>query len=229
VIGLALWLLLARAPDEAAPTDNPHFATAVEAWRERRWPEAADAFERAYEIDPKPEYVFARAQAFRFAGDCEQAVATYRRFIALAPPRAAIDEAREHIATCGGDPEPAPATSPPAPRVEPDAAPPVDPPIERRAPRRWWRDPVGHVLGWTGLAAAGVGTGFVVEASLRRQRADRADDEQGYRDARRGGATLMQAGIPLLSVGGALVIAAVIRFAVVGAKASKQRRAKRSP
>ena len=230
MITLALCLALARAPAAApeAEGDNPHFTEAVAAWKDRRWPEAAEAFARAYALDPRPQYVFARAQALRFAGDCDQAIAGYREFIALAPPQAAIDEARGHITTCGGDPDAAASAatkasepSPPAPRVEPTPVR-VDPPPEP-PPRRWWRDPTGHVLGWTGLAAAAVGGGFLGEGLARRARGQRADDEQSYRDARRGGATLLHAGIPLVSIGGALVLASVIRFAVVGARAKRQR------
>ena len=231
MITLALCLALARAPAPDGSADNPHFAEAVAAWKERRWPEAADAFARAYELDPRPQYVFARAQALRFAGQCEQAILHYREFIALAPPQAAIDEARGHIATCGGDDDDATTgattPSPPPPRVEPTPAI-VDPPVEAPPPRRWWRDPAGHALGWTGLAIAGVGGGLLGEGLARRQRGARADDEDGYRDARRGGPALLHAGIPLLSIGGALVLASVIRFAVVGSSRTKRDRVRRT-
>lgn len=225
MIGLAFVLALAVAPEPAPPRDNPHFDAAVAAWKERRWTEAADAFTRAYALDPRSEYVFARAQALRFSGACEAAIAVYREFIALEPPKGAVDEAREHIEACGGDLDdaPPPAEIATAPRSDPD--PPVDAPVRAVTPSpspaepeprpKWWRDPTGHVLGWTGLSAAAVGTGFVIEGLARRQRGQDALDEQGYRDARRGGASLLHAGIPLLSVGGALVIGAVIRFAVV--------------
>ena len=83
------------------------------------------------------------------------------------------------------------------------------------APVKWWRDPSGHVLGWTGLLAMGVGTGFIVEGLARRDRGDRALDEESYRDARRGGASLLHAGIPLVSAGAALLVGSVIRFALV--------------
>jgi tetratricopeptide (TPR) repeat protein len=232
VITLALCLALARAPAPApeGTDDNPHFAEAVAAWKERRWPEAADAFARAYELDPRPQYVFARSQALRFAGQCEPAIAGYREFIALDPPQAAIDEARGHIAACGGDPDevttpPVAAIERPPPRVEPTPAV-VDPPDEPREQRRWWRDPAGHALGWTGLAAAAVGAGLLGEGLARRERGDRADDEQSYRDARQGGRVLVHAGIPLLSIGGALVLASVVRFAVVGR--TKRDRARKS-
>jgi tetratricopeptide (TPR) repeat protein len=225
VITLALFLVLARAPAPQGADDNPHFARAVAAWKDRRWPDAADAFARAYELDPRPQYVFARAQALRFAGECELAIVHYREFIALAPPQAAIDEARGHIATCGGQPDEGATTSeptPPAPRVEP--TPTVVAPVVEPPPRRlWWRDPAGHALGWSGLAIAAVGAGLLGEGLARRERGERANDEQSYRDARQGGKTLLYAGIPLASIGGALVLASVIRFAVIGGARGKRR------
>jgi len=224
VNALALFLAMAGAPNAHVADPNPHFDTAVAAWKERRWIDAADAFARAYELDPRSEYVFARAQALRFAGDCPAAVNVYRKFIVLDPPQAAIDEAREHITTCNGEaasPQTSTVTHPPVPRVETPAA--VVVTRERSAPNKWWRDPTGHVLGWTGLVATVVGTGFVAEGFARREGGERADDEQSYRDARRGGATLLHAGIPLLSIGGVLVLAAVVRFAVVSVRNKRHR------
>jgi tetratricopeptide (TPR) repeat protein len=228
VITVALCLALVCAPEPAGSDDNPHFATAVAAWKDKRWPEAADAFARAYELDPRPEYVFARAQALRFAGECEPAIAAYREFIDLAPPQAAIDEARGHIATCGGVPEPAPAPAPePPPRIEP--TPVVEPPPPSpEPPKRWWRDAAGHALTWTGVAIAATGGGLLGEAFARRRRGEQAGTEESYRDARRGGATLWNVGIPLLAAGGALVLGGIIRFVVVAHPPEKRARARRS-
>jgi hypothetical protein len=228
VITLALCLVLVSAPEPEGADDNPHFATAVAAWKDKRWEAAADAFEQAYELDPRPEYVFAKAQARRFAGDCERAIAGYHEFIALAPPPAAIEEARGHIATCGGEPDPAPTPPPapaPAPRVEP-TPPVVDASKPAPAPKPWWRDAAGHALLWSGVALAATGGGLLGEALVRRQRGEEADDEEEYRDARRGGETLMYVGIPLLSIGGALMIGSVIRFAVVARARPKRDRAR---
>ncbi len=215
------WLLastLLAAPPEGAQ-DNPHFAAAVQAWNEERWEDAAKAMARAYALDPRPEYVFAQAQALRFSGDCDAAVPRYRAFIALDPPADAVTEARGHIDACGGEstasppPEPSP---PPASDPTPVTSPPAIDDETRPVARPWWRDPAGHVLGWSGVAFVGVGAGLWGEGMARRRRGEAASDEQAYRDARRGGATMVSVGIPLVSVGGALVLAAITRFAVVG-------------
>lgn len=235
----AFAFVLGQAPEPRSlePEPNPHFEAAAAAWKEERWADAAAAFSRAYELEPRPEYVFARAQALRFSGDCAGAIEGYREFIAHDPPEGAVDEAREHIATCGGDPDATPELDPsrgpvsPEPivaaptRVSPPAAVPSEASRAPRESRRWWRDPTGHVLGWTGLSAAAVGTGFLIEGLARRERGERATDEQSYRDARRGGASLLHAGIPLVSLGSALVIGAVIRFVVVARARGPRRHA----
>ncbi len=227
MIAALLVLALARGPETSPSGDNPHFAAAVEAWEARRWPDAAEAFARAYAIEPRPQYVFARAQALRLAGDCTGAIAAYRAFIDLAPPPGAIDEARGFIVACGGDPMPPPPVAP-RPIASPDDGAPraSDAPLPSTPPRRrsWWRDPAGHAVGWTGLAIAAAGAGLTIEGLARRERGTRAADEQGYRDARRGGATILHAGIPLTCIGTAMVLAAVIRFAVLGARGPKRTR-----
>lgn len=225
----ALLVLLSVGP--ASPhRDNPEFDAAARAWQEQRWSDAAAALARAYALDPRPEYVFGRAQALRKGGDCPAAIEVYREFIDLDPPADAIEEARLYIRECGGAPEVAPAPAPVTiepPRVTPAIPEPVRPPAPPL--RRWWRDPAGHVLAWTGVAAAAVGGGVVGEGLSRRARGERAGDEQAYRDARRGGATLLHAGIPLLSVGGVLVLASIVRFGVVARmRADRRDRARAS-
>lgn len=236
MITLVFFFVVAGPPEAGgspATQDNPHFATAVQAWKQQRWPEAAEAFARAYDLDPRPEYVFARAQSLRFAQQCAEAIEAYRGFIALDPPRGAVDEARDHIEACGGDPdgasEPVPApVSPPSPSVDPSTpATAVESRPEDLA-RPWWRDRGGHALGWSGVALTGVGAGLIAEALVRRGRGERAGDEQAYRDARRDGPALLYAGIPVAAVGGALVLAAAVRFAMVHRRSKRGGNAPRS-
>jgi hypothetical protein len=103
--------------------------------------------------------------------------------------------------------------------LAPEAAPePLPPPPEQPRHRSAARDPWGHALTWSGLAVAGVGAGLLVEAHRRRADGERAPDEQAYRDALRGAPVLSRAGIGVLAGGGALLVAGVVRFAVVAAR-----------
>jgi len=42
--------------------------------------------EGAFALDPRPEFLFAEAQAFRLDGDCPRALELYHRFLATRPP-----------------------------------------------------------------------------------------------------------------------------------------------
>jgi hypothetical protein len=73
--------------------DAGHYAAAVELWQE------------AYDASKLPLLVFNVAQAYRFAGDCLSALATYRRYVALEPKSEQSGYARSFIgeleARCG--------------------------------------------------------------------------------------------------------------------------------
>lgn len=211
-----LALLLALAPAEPPPReDNPNYRVAIAAWDDARWDDAARAFAAAYELDPRPEYVFAQARARRLGGDCAAAVPIFERFLALDPPASAQQDARRNIDECGG-PTPA-AVAPVAPRV-------VDTPTPAAAPRPVARDPLGHALLWPGLALLATGAGLLADAHVRRGRAGDLD-EQRYRDELGPAPVMSRVGIALVSAGAALGIAGAVRFIVLGARARRPRRA----
>ncbi|HWB75375.1 MAG TPA: hypothetical protein VG755_10470 [Nannocystaceae bacterium] len=206
---VAVALLLALGP--ARREDNPHYRDAVAAWDAGDWDAAARAFAAAYEIDPRAEYVFAGARAHRNGGNCASAVPLFERFIALAPPKDAIADAELNLRECRAvlaasapkpePPPPRPVDVSPAPAPRPSAA----------------RDPWGHALTWPGLAVLGVGVGLLADAHARANRADGVD-EQRYRDLLHGAPARSQAGIALATIGGAALVAGIVRFAVVAAR-----------
>ncbi len=92
---------------------------------------AAQALESAYALDPKPLFLFNVAQAQRKAGHAEAALASYRRFLAVAGQSPLVPEAEQHVAALAAEVERAHAPPPaPPPTVEPPPAPPpaVEPP-----------------------------------------------------------------------------------------------------
>lgn len=105
--------------------------------------EAIPLFQRAYDLSGEPALVFNIAQAHRLAGDCQQAIAAYRRFLSLAGDPSLREAAQGHIvrlgATCPVTPPPVIITTP----SKPAPPPPSDSP---------WR-----IVGLTGMAG-GVAT-----------------------------------------------------------------------
>ncbi|MCH9684875.1 MAG: hypothetical protein K0V04_25795, partial [Deltaproteobacteria bacterium] len=220
-------LLLATAGPPAASEADAE--AGVAAFAEGRYDDAARILERAYAAEPRPDLLFAWAQAERYAERCSAAVPLFRQFLDLEPTQAIEDKAREAIEACGEDPDAVPAPPPepeevrgpqPPPEVgpKPEPDPPVAPVAPEPEPRPVALDPWGHALVWSGVAVAGVGAGLLGEAHLRRVAARDATDEQMYRADLDGAPILSRTGIGLVVGGGALLVAGIVRFSVLVAR-----------
>ena len=126
-----------------AAYDRHDYALAI-----RRW-------QAAYQLSPLPLLVLNLAQAYRLAGDCEHALASYRRYVGLEPASEQRALADGFIAelepTCG-------TPAPPRPRPEPPVA------RERRARGRGWKV-AGLTTGGAGVAIVATGLLFGARAS----------------------------------------------------------------
>jgi tetratricopeptide (TPR) repeat protein len=224
---LSLLLVAALAPPPIQRSVEQVAEEAEAAFAAKRYDEAATGFAEAFARQPHPGYLYAQAQAERFGGNCRDAIEHYGEFIALSPGEGPSRDAQRNIDQCEEklalepepEPEPAPPVSPPPPvtaepRPEPvDAAP-------KTEPRPWHRDPWGGVLTGLGLAGLAVGGGLYGQARADEKAADTADDVVRIERA----STLSRAGIAMFAVGGALTIAGIVRWAVVGARSGKARR-----
>ena len=219
---LALVLALAPIPEPVVPAEGeatepePQRAPAeraAEHFGKGEFLEAAAAFEEAFAETGDPAFVFGRAQALRRAGNCAAAIDELERFIALAPPQSDIDEAEKVIASCRRVLGIESSTADPAPSVQPQPAEPP-PPVPKRP---WHRDPAGAALLGSGLVFAAIGGGLL-GGSFARAR-DRDETESAWESRGRNVRVLSTAGIVLLGTGGALVIAGVIRWAILARRA----------
>ncbi len=238
MIALVLALALTAQPTADAWREHPEFLRGSQAFAAQRWDEAARAFEAAYADHPRPELLWAQAQALRFGGRCDAALPLYERFVATGPTAEEIEDANTNITACRevvGDavvvppveaapsPRPAADASPPAPPPtvrSPDVVADVPPPARKR-PRSVGRDPWGHGLLWSGVGVAGVGAGLIAAGHARRVDARDSSTELEYQQTFAGAPALGQAGIAVLVTGAALITAGVVRFAVLGARARR--------
>jgi hypothetical protein len=211
---LALALALSLAPDPAEVDAIIDKATA--AFDRKDWNGASRALADAYVLDPRPDLLYARAQAERLAGRCNVALPLYDRFLAeeKAGSQAAAD-ARVNRSSCaqvvaGTQPQPSKA---PAERRGADASRARDP-----ARPRWYRDPAGGVLVALGGVSTVIGGSLLGIALSRDKQADTAANEGSFVDRKRGAHTQHQVGIAVLSIGGAMLIAGVVRWAVLASK-----------
>jgi len=101
----------------------------------KEYAEAVALFKQAYKLNPDPAYLYNIAQAYRLAGDCDNAASYYRTFLRDAPAGTAnLDKAQRFLAemeTCIAErksPEPATTTttSEPPPVAPTEATPPSE-------------------------------------------------------------------------------------------------------
>lgn len=214
---------------------------------------AATEFEQAYADEPSVTILFAWAQAVRQGGDCRKAIELYERLLAgklRRKQRAAVKKARtacrRAVARAARAAPPEPPAAQPAPPAETSPAPPPPEPAATapapaapvpRAPapasvttapppaRRWYADPLGGVLLGSAVAGIGVGVGLWASASSIDRDADDAGNyfdyaEQKDRASRRRTYAAVSAG-----AGSALLVAAVLRYALAGGDAQDSRTA----
>jgi len=206
----------AAAPSQVLKDEEAqrHFDRAQVHFQSEDYAAAIPELKAAYGLEPNPMLLYAWAQAERLAGSCSRAVELYRRFLETKPAAEQRQLAEANLLDCEAElPEPAPA---PSPELDPLAQDdPSDPPTDVEPPRRWFADPAGGALLGVGVAAAATG-GVVMGLGRRRgTQAPNADVEDDYLDIRAAATRMHTAGIITLGVGSALVLGAIIRYAIV--------------
>jgi hypothetical protein len=221
---LALSLLLLAAPRRSyagepamKPEARAHLERGLAAYGDKDWPRAIREFRAGYAIDPRPDFLFAWAQAARLSGDCGAAIDLYQEFIATGPSpeqsdaaKKMTDRCRESLAAAPAEtPEPAP---PPVTAKKPPPPPPPPPPASERA---WWKDGWGAGLSVAGVVGLGVGIGMYVAAGSSDDAATHAtsyDEFAARKDEAASRRTFAAIG---LGVGGALLVGGGVRYLLV--------------
>lgn len=219
VVALSTTTTAASAQEDKA---RALFDEGLAHFQAREYEAAIEAFDRAFALDPRPEYLFAQAQAERLSGDCPSAIVLYRRFLELSPPEKHARAANEAIDRCeralasrpehGAPVEPEPphdsdaSAAPPALDLEP--VPPQ--PREPRAP--WYHDPVGGALLGAGVIGLAVGGVYFAKSSSDASAARDAADYDSYielMDRAESRRTIAWIG---LGAGAGLAVAAGLRY-----------------
>jgi hypothetical protein len=151
-------------PTAMNPAAQARYDQGIELYRQRDFRAAIVEFELGFAVEPRREFLFAEAQAYRLAGDCGRAVPLYQRFLATQPSAIQIDATRLGLERC--------AQRSAQPNIEvragfqpatPVPVPPSPPPVPPRGP--WWQDAWGATAVGAGVVALGVGLGFVVASN----------------------------------------------------------------
>ena len=162
------------------PDAKVHYDRGLELYRARDFAGSIRALEQGFALEPRREFLFAEAQAWRLAGDCARAIVLYQRFIDSGPQAVQAQAARLGIDRCAPErTSPAPRSLPPQPTPgQSGPTPPLTPigdgPAQDQRPR-WWRDP--WVLGAGGLGVVALGVGATALVGSNRS----ADQAQSMR------------------------------------------------
>lgn len=223
-------LMTTAGPDDllSDPEARSLVSEAQFLFSEGEFGDAAKLIEKAYLIEPVPELLFPWAQAEREQGNCRAAVDLYTRMLQEIPEGPMADSARQNITRCEEEMEPEEEVvsivddpleneEPVEEEPEPEPHTPQDDPPKSKS-KAWYRDPAGGVL--TGLGVAGVGTGvaLLVVASSTAKNAPDAANVSAYRDESDRATMQRNVGAAVLSVGGALLVAGVVRYVLVAKK-----------
>lgn len=226
LLGLALASAapLAQAQDPGAQMDpqaKVHLDRGFEHYQAGEYEQAIDELDKGYSIQPRVEFLFAWAQAARFAGRYALAIEKYEAFIAGGATQSQIDAAQALIDECKVELEAereaerkaqeerrkAEAAARDA-EAEPHPAPEKD--------TDWRRDPLGGVLVGTGAAALLGGIGLLAAAQVRAgsvQNASTYDEfDREFEQARRSVPAMRIAGSVLMVAGAGLIVGGVVRY-----------------
>jgi hypothetical protein len=179
---------------------------------------AVEEFRAALALDPRPEMLYAMAQAERMMGDCATAIDDYRAFLASRPADEFKDYAETNITNCQAELDrEAEAKRAPHPEPPPPEPAPLPPPPRPHA-RPWYRDWLGDALCGAGVIGLAVG-GFEWSSGHADAAAvGEATDHQTFVErsmAADSALTRQRIGVGALIAGAALVAAGVTHYLVV--------------
>ncbi len=229
---LSSMLVMASGPDEllSDPEAQTLVSEAQILFAEGNFTDAAKLIEKAYLIEPVPELLFPWAQAEREQGNCRAAIDLYNRMLEEIPEGPMADSARKNIARCEeeiGPEEVVPVVEDPLDEdpfeeeEEPEEEAPE--PVTKKdddepKAKQWYKDPVGGVLSGLGIAGVGAGTALLIVATSNANAAPDAPTVVDYNDQSDQAVTQRNVGAGVLSVGGALLVAGIIRYVLVAKK-----------
>ncbi len=195
--------LVAHAGDKA----QPHIAKAMQAHKAGKFAEALAELQIAYELEPRPELLFALGQVNVKLDRCDDAIAYYEKYLATGPSSQPASDTREAIDVCKAKqaaahppPPPPPSDSPYLPGGEHAAT------RSKRAP--WYTDKLGDALVAGGVAAGMIGYVLYTGARGNLDDAEAAPDLPHYQDLvdsahskRTWSVVLVGGGVALFSLG----------------------------
>lgn len=157
---IALPLVAFAGPKEKKEAQE-HINKATEAHKDGKYDVALSELQAAYALDAQPDLLYAIGQVYVKLDKCDEAVASYEKFLSTNPPADAANGAKEAIDTCKAKQPPPP---PPEPTPPPQPAPPPPAPVQPES-KPFYTDKIGSALVGGGVVA--VVLGVVMYTSAR--------------------------------------------------------------
>lgn len=214
----------ALAPADALDAEaKTHFDSGLARYNAKEYAEASEELRTAYALDPNPVILFAWAQAERLDGRCSRATKLYTRFLKTRPSTQQAEAARTGVERCKDQPDTATAdpeedtAEAPAPVVEtveeaPALAPEPEPEPE---PRKRQVDGAGIGMLAGGVVLGAIGGGLLgTGQSKAKAAADGAASYEDFADDASQVRKLRISGGVLAGVGGALILAGIVKLVV---------------
>jgi tetratricopeptide (TPR) repeat protein len=172
----------------------------------------------AYHLDPQPDLLYAMAKIEVELGDCAGAVAHYKQYLATNPPEKARVAATQAKEACEAKLGNAPTTTEPVkPPPPPDKiAPPPPKPEPVVVSRPFYKDGLGDGLFAGGVVAGAAGLGLYLVARKDIDDSETAATLQAHDDLVNKAHDLRTYAVIAGGVGGALAVAAIVRWATHG-------------
>jgi tetratricopeptide (TPR) repeat protein len=220
-------------PALAPPADKraaQHVREGNRRHRVLKYAEAIEQYIAGALLDSAPSIHYNLGQSYRLSGQYENAIRQYRLFLDRGQPRPGVRALVEcHIASMTAELQRAAATAPPTgPAPDGDAA--SDPsqpavartntatvaPLEASAPRDepWYDDRVGLGIAGAGIIATGIGAWLLVDAGSLYDEASREDRDHVRTELRADADKRQTWGIVTTAVGGAALVAGVVKLAI---------------
>lgn len=210
-----------RTKSEIRERVDTHLRRGIEFYAEKQYELAIVEFRAGFRLDPRPDFLFALAQAERLSGDCPTAVIYYRRFLKTKPAANQREAARINMKRCNRALESGPGGRPDKQTDDAlrdaegvkqvPAAMPTNT-DEQVAAKPWYRDRVATSLLVAGVIGAGIGSGFWVASASAKSAADDAANLDDFRANMNAASSRRTISLVSLAAAGGLIAAGVVRL-----------------
>ncbi|HSN27233.1 MAG TPA: hypothetical protein VLT45_13145 [Kofleriaceae bacterium] len=170
-LAVLAWTVIGLAGAAYADKAGDLMKKGIDQYKAGKYTDAAATLQQAYDLDHKPETLFALAQAQRLSGDCTSAAANYHKVLEQMSDVNTAKLVQQNLALCEKEPpKPEPTPEPaPAPATSPE--PQI---VTKTVVKEGKTDVVAASLFGVGMLSLGAAGGLYLAASSNADAADKA-------------------------------------------------------